>query len=345
MMEHLPEDNSGQVDRPAAIQATSLGSMLREAREKLGLSVGDVAGQIKFAPRQIEALEAEDFKSLPETAFLRGFVRSYAKILRLDAEQLLASMPQAKTAAAEMIPASVDVAFPDTQSVRQQNLIWLGAASVLAVIVAGFAIWHFKTPVKQSKVPASVAQVETPVVLPTEEKITSEPLVLKSSTIAPMVPAAPKVRSSAAQSSVRAAKTLASARDTRTPSSASDIKAQATVRDTKSQSSVRAAKTLAAKDATVVSANSLVLAGVMTQTAELRLVFGEESWTEIKDKDGKIISSQVNPRGSELRLEGSPPFSMLIGHAASASLFYQGKQVDLKPYINQYSEVAHLKLK
>jgi len=85
--------------------------------------------------------------------------------------------------------------------------------------------------------------------------------------------------------------------------------------------------------------------GALPQSAELRLIFGEESWTEIKDKDGTVISSQVNPPGSELRLEGNPPFSMLIGHAASASLYYRGKQVDLKPYINQYSEVAHLKLK
>ena len=307
--------------------------MLREAREKLGLSVADVAGQIKFAPRQIEALEAEDFKHLPEAAFLRVFVRSYAKILRLDAETLLASMPQTKMAAVELIPASVGVPFPNAQSSRQQNMIWLGAASLLAVIVAGFAFFHFKTPLKQAKEQASVAKVETPITLPTEAKAVSEPLVLKSSTIEPVVPAvpvvtaAPQVRSSAAQSSVRAAKTLASDRET------------------KAQSSVRAAKTLAAKDAKVKSANSVTPPGALPQTAELRLVFGEESWTEIKDKDGNIISSQINPRGSELHLEGNPPFTMLIGHAASASLYYRGKQVDLKPYINQYSEVAHLKLK
>lgn len=333
MMENPPENNSGQGNRPAAILATSLGNILREAREKLGLSVADVAGQIKFAPRQIEALEAEDFKSLPEAAFLRGFVRSYAKILRLDAEALLASMPQTKMAAVELIPASVGVPFPNAQSSRQQNMIWLGAALLLAVIVAAFAFMHFKTPLKQAKEQASVAKVETPITLPTEAKTVSEPLVLKSSTIEPVVPAvpvvtaAPKVRSSAAQSSVRAAKTLSSDREA------------------KAQSSVRAAKTLAAKDAKVKSANSVTPPGALPQTAELRLVFGEESWTEIKDKDDKIISSQINPRGSELHLEGNPPFTMLIGHAASASLYYRGKQVDLKPYINQYSEVAHLKLK
>jgi cytoskeleton protein RodZ len=342
MMEHLPESNSGQGISPAAKQAASLGNMLREAREKLGLSIADVAGQIKFAPRQIEALEADDYKHLPEAAFLRGFVRSYAKILRLDAETLLASMPQTKVATAELIPASVDVPFPNAHSLRQQNMLWLGAASLLAVIVAGFALWHFKTPVKQAK----VASVETPVTLPADTKIVSEPLVLKSSTIVPSAPATPKAQPVvAAQSSVRPAKTLASARDTKAPTPVPEAKAQASVREAKAQSSVRAAKTLAARDTEVISANTLALSGVSPPTAELRLVFGEESWTEIKDKDGKIISSQVNPRGSELQLQGNPPFTMLIGHAASASLYYRGKQVDLKPYINQYSEVAHLTLK
>ena len=283
MMENLPDNNSGQGGRTSPAQATSLGSMLREGRERLGLSVSDVAGQIKFAPRQIEALEAEDFRSLPEAAFLRGFVRSYAKILRLDADTLLASMPHTKATVAELIPASVGVPFPNTQSVKQQNVIWLGAASLLAVIVAAFAIWHFKTPIKQAKEPLKVTQVETPIILPTETKITSEPLVLKPT---------------------------------------------------------------AAKEAPKVQAAEPVIPpGALPQITELRLVFGEESWTEIKDKDGKIISSQVNPAGSELRDEGNPPFAMLIGHAASASLYYQGKQVNLKPYINQYSEVAHLKLK
>jgi len=344
-MENLPENNSGQGNSPAERKATSLGNMLRVAREKLGMSIADVAGQIKFAPRQIEALEADDFKHLPEAAFLRGFVRSYAKILRLDAETLLASMPQTKAATAELIPASVDVPFPNAQSLRQQNMIWLGAASLLAVIVAGFAIWHFKTPVKQAK----VASIETPVTLPAETKIISEPLVLKPSTIvpaAPAVPAVPKAQPAVAvQSSVRATKTLASARDTKAPTSVPDAKAQVQAREAKAQSSVRATKTLAAKDAPVMSANSLLLSDILPPTAELRLVFGEESWTEIKDRDGKIISSQVNPRGSELHLQGNPPFTMLIGHAASASLYYRGKQVDLKPHINQYSEVAHLTLK
>ncbi len=320
-MEQLPENSSEQNSLSAAIPPTSLGVMLRGARERLGLSVADVAAQIKFAPRQIEALEADDFKRLPEAAFLRGFVRSYAKILHLDAQTLLAALPQPKAATAESMPATVEVPFPVGHTSQKQTLVLLGAALLLSVIVAGFAAWHFSTPLKQSK----VAKIEPPVPLPAEEQTTSEPVELKSSSIEPAVP---KVRSSAVQSSDREVKTKASDKEVKTKASDKEVKTKAS----KAASQVESTGTAASP-------------GKLPKTAELRLVFGEESWTEIKDKNGKIISSQVNPRGSELRLEGKPPFTMLIGHAASASLYYQGKQVDLTPYINEYSEVAHLNLK
>ena len=341
-MEQLPENDPGQRGDPVAKHPASTGRMLREAREKLGLTVAEVAGQIKFAPRQIEALEADDFKQLPEIAFLRGFVRSYAKILRLDAEALLANLPQPKAVVAELTTVPATMLFPNAQSDRQQNLVWLSAAALLALVVVGFSYWHFKSPPKhakeavkeqvtqqsielpkeqalelpkaQSTEQSEAAQAEAPVERLPGAKMLAEPLVLKSSTIEPMVHAAPKVRSSGAASSVREAKTQA------------------------------AKRSAAAKAASVPSAGSVTPSGAIGETAELLLVFGEESWTEIKDKDGNILSSQVNPPGSELRVEGNPPFAMLIGHAASASLFFQGREVDLKPYINQYSEVAHLTL-
>lgn len=343
MMEHQPDNNPGLGH--AAGQAASTGSMLRAAREKMGLTVAEVAGQIKFAPRQIEALEADDFEHLPEIAFLRGFVRSYAKILRLDAEALLANLPQSKAVVPDLTPAPVQMTYPSDQTERQQNLIWLSAAALLALIVIGFSYWHLKSPPKHAKEPSreqvreqaielpkeqatELPNAESPKAQPAEQskaaqseapaerlpskKMVDEPLVLKSSTIEPGIHPAPKQRSSAAASSVHEARTQAAKR-------------------TKSA-------------ALLPSASSVEPADAMTEPAELLLVFGEESWTEIKDRDGKILSSQVNPPGSELRVEGNPPFSMLIGHAASASLFYQGREVDLNPYINKYSEVAHLTL-
>ena len=59
-MEQLPENNPAQSDKSDDITEATLGKVLREAREHLGLSVADVANQIKFAPRQIGVSDSMD---------------------------------------------------------------------------------------------------------------------------------------------------------------------------------------------------------------------------------------------------------------------------------------------
>ena len=323
-MEELPENNTEQDNPSSAKPQASLGVMLREAREQLGLSVADVAAQTKFAPRQIEALEADDFENLPETAFLRGFVRSYAKILNLDAQILLDALPQAKAPTAELIPASVDVPFPVDYS-AQKNLILLGAALLMAVIVAGFAVWHFTSPVKR----ASVVKVETPVSLPAEPEVIHAPPPVQERKKAEPPPAETRHRSSVEKPAPRKEKTA--------PAETVPLAKSAVVATHKST----AIKTGAASG---TAATTRVRTQASGKTASLHLVFDEESWTEITDGEGNMLSSQINPPGSELNLQGQLPLSLVIGHAAAAHLYQNGKPVDLAPYTNSSSEVARLTL-
>lgn len=345
MMEQLPENNPGQTENPAATAATSLGRTLRETREHLGMSVADVANQIKFAPRQIEALEADDFQHLPEAAFLRGFIRSYAKILQLDVQPLLAALPESKTVPAELVPASVGVPFPGAPSLLRQNQFWLYAAALLAVVAGIFALSNLMSPLKQPE----VEQVETPLSLPAEVQIIPDTPVPDASMTAPAVADMPKRRSTAtkAQSSVPATKTQASGDE-------SQAQAKKSVPGSVAPSTIQPAKpetrpeTEPESEPVTITPAPAVKAATQSDklppVTQLRIEFGEESWTEIKDRDGKIISSKVNPAGSELTVYGRAPFTMLIGHGFAARLYHQGKQVDLTPYINKYSEVAHVTL-
>jgi cytoskeleton protein RodZ len=164
------------------------GAMLKEARERLGLSVADAADQTKLAPRQIEALEADDYAHLPEMAFVRGFVRSYAKILHLDPQPLLALLPQAiASGAAQVTRSSVEVPFPNAHSPRVQNLIWLGAALLLSVLVVVFAVWHYTSPLSEAE-PRQVQPVETAIPLPAEARVVSASDVAKRTLPHPLLP-------------------------------------------------------------------------------------------------------------------------------------------------------------
>ena len=74
----------------------------------------------------------------------------------------------------------------------------------------------------------------------------------------------------------------------------------------------------------------------------IRMEFAGESWVEIKDRDGQMLMSQLNPTGSRRLVSGKAPLSVVIGNAANVRLIYNDKPVDLKPYIQ--IEVARLTL-
>ena len=61
--------------------AASAGARLRDARMAAGLSIDAVAQQLKLAPRQVQALEDDDFAQLPGRTFVRGFMRNYARLV------------------------------------------------------------------------------------------------------------------------------------------------------------------------------------------------------------------------------------------------------------------------
>ncbi len=81
------------------------GELLAARRQALDLSIEDVSQRVRLAPRQIIALEANDFDALPGAATLRGFIRSYAKLLGLDSAPLVAMLPQEPTPALDAVGA------------------------------------------------------------------------------------------------------------------------------------------------------------------------------------------------------------------------------------------------
>jgi cytoskeleton protein RodZ len=69
----------------------SVGAQLAQARQAMQLSIADIAQQLKLSPQQIERLEHDDFAALG-AVFSRGFIRQYARLVDLNADELVAAM-------------------------------------------------------------------------------------------------------------------------------------------------------------------------------------------------------------------------------------------------------------
>eukprot|EP01114_Cavostelium_apophysatum_P009423 TRINITY_DN22565_c0_g1_i1.p3 TRINITY_DN22565_c0_g1~~TRINITY_DN22565_c0_g1_i1.p3 ORF type:complete len:251 (-),score=60.48 TRINITY_DN22565_c0_g1_i1:55-807(-) len=178
---HLMSETSTmneQADQPATPgnDAGLPGQTLQSQREAMGWSVEQVADQLKLAPRQVVALEAGDYAALPSPAVTRGFVRAYAKLLKIDAAPLVAKIemnmpPEAQAGATASIPRREQRPASFSQSRfpigGKRNKLPMGLiAGAIAVIAAGAALWYFGLiPGSQPQAAAEGdAVLETPVV-------------------------------------------------------------------------------------------------------------------------------------------------------------------------------------
>jgi cytoskeletal protein RodZ len=89
---------------------THLGERFREAREARGLSITEASTATRILPRYLQAIEAGDVASLPGDVYARGFIRNYAQLLGLPAEEMIALYRQERgepTSRIKVVPAAV----------------------------------------------------------------------------------------------------------------------------------------------------------------------------------------------------------------------------------------------
>lgn len=253
----------------------SVGQVLREAREAQNITLEDVAMRLRLMHRQVEAMETDDFGSLGQPVFARGFVRNYARLMGLQPETLLARM---EGAPAEPDPvAPVEPPMPSSWLTSPWLILFL--LGVLVVVAVPISLYWWLN---------SDAEEIQHAVMPLKQKSLPAPAVTS------VVP------------------------------SIADAPAEAPVSPTESVVGTEAS----------VEADVPAVAASPASRSQLHLEFGEESWVEIKDASGRPLHRQLNPAGSSVDIQGQPPFDVLIGNAAQARMTYNGRPIDLKPFIS-----------
>lgn len=162
-------------DKPEEAGVPECGRQLRRTREKLGLTVDDVAAELRLSSFQIQALEDDDWDQLPGATYARGYLRSYARLIGLDADQLMAG---ASTQEIEMTSREPEIAArspeasgrdagePAAEAPAGAAWRWAGVAVVLAVIAAGY--WQYREG--RSFVPEDTGQPDTAAYEDSEEQ-------------------------------------------------------------------------------------------------------------------------------------------------------------------------------
>ncbi len=273
--------------------ASTAGAQLRAAREAAGWSQEAVAQQLKLAPRQVRAIEEDDYARLPGRTFVRGFVRNYARLLRLDPGAVIAALPRGEGTSPLDRPSLTAVSRPMVElpvaSVRRNSWTrWLIPFALLAIVAAA-GVYEFMRTTGNSRRPPA-------------ENTTAAP---------PTAPAAP---STALPNPLASAKTESAA-----PTEKSDSAAAPSTTATPAAEAVAPTATAPAPSAAA-------------SNAPLLLTFKEKSWVEVKDGSGAAIFMQTGAAGTTQTLSGTPPLDVSIGNAAGVSVTYRGQLIDTAPY-------------
>src|SRR5512139_139362 len=144
----------------------SVGQTLREAREAQGMSLDEASMRLRLMHRQIAAMEADDFESLGQAVFARGFVRNYARLLGIVPEDLLARMQGAPAERVEIARSEP----PLQRSWLGSPWLILGLLGLLVVVAVpvGLYLWLNSDVDEASskRVPAAAQTRSAPVAAP-----------------------------------------------------------------------------------------------------------------------------------------------------------------------------------
>jgi len=134
-----------------------VGAGMRAVRERLGWKLPDVADELRIRLPYLEAIERGDLASLPGPAYQTGFVRSYAQVLGLDAEEILRRF-RAEGGMVTAAKAELSFLAPVPDRAVPTNAIVLLCVVVLAI---GYGAWYWHTD-HDRRLPAELAPLAVP---------------------------------------------------------------------------------------------------------------------------------------------------------------------------------------
>lgn len=89
-----------------------------------------------------------------------------------------------------------------------------------------------------------------------------------------------------------------------------------------------------AADAAAATPAPSAVAAAPDDGGVLHLEFAGESWVEVRDASGRMLHRQLNPPGSAAEIRGRPPFDLVIGNAAQVRMTYNGRPIELAPFVD-----------
>lgn len=318
-MENSDQVTSLEVDIEVNVERTP-GTMLRQAREAAGVSAREMADRLNWMPRYVTAIEKNHFDEMRGTAFVRGYLRAYGKMVGVAEQELMAAF-EAMHKSEE--PLTTNGSTDHQQPFAQRPMLGIVTGIVGAILVVLVFLWWqggaeqsvattIKAPELQSKAmprPAAVQLQKTPLLV--VEEVAAPEIAIEEIAV---------IKVDLEEASAE----LADGQPAETADAAQPIE------------TVQADDIVAADDIVEVLPEQTELSGPLTSAvvsfsgALLQFSFSGDCWLEVRDGTDTLIYANLHRAGDDLGLDGQPPFNILTGDARYVQLHYGGEEIEIQ---------------
>lgn len=305
-------------DQPAADELQCPGHRLTQAREALGLSTRDIATDLRLPPKLVEALEAGDLEQLPPMAFVNGYLRSYAKLLDINAQPLVEHYNLCASDGPALVATDKTATEAKSSDLSVRMVTYLVVVGMLVLVV----MWWFTNHEDRER-PLPMAPV-------TEIQGSGEVVV------APAITSPEKTE--------RAAAATLSASDQGASMVVDEPELSLTSLDTAPEA-IASTPPAERNETTAVEVAPVVLIAPLTDAtpqSSLRIELEQDSWLEIKDAVGRRLAYGLGEAGEVRLLQGEAPFSVFLGFAPGVTVYYNASLFDHSSF--QRRDLARFRL-
>ncbi|MEQ5815405.1 helix-turn-helix domain-containing protein [Marinobacter sp. NFXS11] len=298
-----------------------VGRQLQKARERTGLSTGDVAAAQHLRPSVIQAIESGDYSQIDSELFLKGYVRAYAKQVGLDADAVIADLDQELEPIRQQREQEQEAnPLVDIERRRRRKRQLAKALFFLVVLgIAGYLAFTFLVP-EQGPAP-------------------SEPVTEPESV--PEEPAPADAEESAALVEPERSEPVLVASAEEPESTAMEAEAPTVLQpetEAEAPETDQIPAVVQTPEPVLEDPNGL---SDVSDSGRLQIRFSDDCWVQISDADGNRLVNSLQRNGDLIDIEGPTPLRVVIGAVdAVESIRFQGEPVDIGGYrvVNNRSE-------
>ena len=308
MIEKLKEIKE---EGPQEVIIQGPGEILKQAREKAGFSIQDIADKIKLKKALIEDIEKDNFDVNISLTFVIGYLKLYAKHVYVEETQILKAFESLSTQKEE--PAKLQSFSRRVANQANDDKLMLVTYLIVAVVIALVVIWWFQ----QSSTDTTTGTIVSNNSEAVKEVIVQEVLPLKETLM------------SNSESEIAAPANVDVSMDN-SGVIASEVGLPLVIEEQSIDNQSIAAKMVDDRNTLAVLADDVDITVMETaDPVELIFEFSGDCWMNLADATGENIAYGVKVKGRYMPVTGIPPFVVTLGAPEVVQIRYAGEPIDM----------------